>query len=221
MNLAVGTISQPAPGAELTRRTTIHDLRNLFAVVGAATSLLRRDAKPAQRSAALKALEEAALRGSQLATELLTSRARPQRAGTIEMSAALARIEPMLSALAGTRVELSLEIEGESLPVRLAPAELEAALVELVVNARSARAGAIVIRAGRRGEQVWLLVADDGCGMTAQHLAQGRRGVDQQRAHGAGLSRVRQVVTSNDGRLRIRSRSGRGTTIALIFPAAA
>lgn len=52
-------------------RETVHDLRNLFAVIVAARRLLGKDRASERGEGLLAAIEDAAFRGSQLTTNLL------------------------------------------------------------------------------------------------------------------------------------------------------
>ncbi len=71
---------------------------------------------------------------------------------------------------------------------------------------------------------VLVVVSDDGCGMDEPTLDRaftpffssqkaGRR-------RGMGLPRVRRIVESNGGRVKIRSRAGAGTSVTVALPAA-
>jgi signal transduction histidine kinase len=108
----------------------------------------------------------------------------------------------------------------EPLPVRLDPAGLDAAILELVANARAAllSPGTILIRAKRIGTRALLIVADTGRGMSEAELARALRGCDAPSATGTGLGRVRGFAWSARARLRIRSREGRGTVVSLNLP---
>jgi len=200
------------------QRKAIHDLRNLFAIVGAAKSLLERDPVLARREELLRAIGEATRQGGQLTTALLANSAERSSTAQIDVGERLAKLAPMLRVLANVQVNLVHTAQGSNLTVRMVPSDFDAAVVELVSNAAAAGADAVTIRSRKCGSRVWLVIADNGCGMSAATLARARRGTDLGMAHGTGLSRVRQVMESSHGHLHIRSRSGLGTEIGLTFP---
>lgn len=201
-------------------RKIIHDLRNLFAIVGAAKSLLERHPDPATQAEILKALGEATRHGAQLTTDLLASREAFSQGQEIDLDERLDRLGPMLRVLATTRIRLTRHDHDSSLVIRTNPDEFDAAVLELVSNAAHAGASEVTIRGRRCGDRIWLLLSDNGCGMSAPTLDRARRGWDLGLAHGSGIARVQQFMASCFGHMRIRSRVGRGTTIALLFPAA-
>lgn len=212
--------TEPAPrSVNAEQRKAIHDLRNLFAIIGAAKSLLERDLAPSRRAEILAAVGEATRQGGQLTTDLLANCADQSGAATIDIMERLTKLAPMLRVRTDTEINFARACRSSRLLVCLVPADFDAAILELVSNAAAAGANAVTIRLRLCGNRVWLLVSDNGCGMSAATLQRARRGHDLGLAHGTGLSRVRQFMTANGGDVRVRSRPGGGTTFALIFPA--
>lgn len=204
----------------ITNRESIHDLRNLFGVVASAGHMLE-DALPAERrTLLLDAIEDAALRGGRLTTDLLMQGDPARTTDVVDVTHHLAALNPLICALAGRHVEVRMGLCVERLPVRLDPAGLDAAILELVANARAAllSPGTILIRAKRIGTRALLIVADTGRGMSEAELARALRGCDAPSATGTGLGRVRGFAWSARARLRIRSREGRGTVVSLNLP---
>lgn len=210
----------PIPGFVPTaaQRQAVHDLRNLFGVVVAAKHGLERRPARVDQIALLEAIEDAAMRGSRLTTGLLGSASRDPNPRAFDVGVRLANLAPLMTTLAGTRVELDLEVACPNTMVRADALALDATVLELVANACAANARHIMVRSAAAGSRLWLLVADDGHGMTPQVLTQARGGVDAGGVHGAGLARVHDFVRNAHGRLRLRSREGRGTAIAIILP---
>ncbi len=62
------------------------------------------------------------------------------------------------------------------------------------------------------------MVADTGCGMGAFELERALRGPAVPSASGTGIGRILHFARTNHGRLRIRSRKGRGTVAFLNLP---
>lgn len=200
------------------RREAIHDLRNLFGIVASAKHILERDPARAQRIALLEALEDAATRGGELTSGLLANGAPARAVAGVDVADRIAGLRPMALALAGARIELDFEVAPGAMPVRMTAADFDAAILELVANAGAAEASIIVLRVRRVGGRIWIMVADDGPGMTRRLLDRARHGGFAAGAHGTGLARVRHFVRSTHGQFLVRSRPGGGTTIALILP---
>lgn len=211
--------AEPGPFFAPSYRKSVHDLRNLFAVISAATHLLERNPSPTRCKALFSALEEATLRGGKLTTDLLACGARQSQARVIDVSAKLAGLRSMMEALAG-RSSLAIETSGGMALVEISLAEFEATILEFVANAAHAGATSITVRSRCGRASVRIIVADDGCGMSDAMLARARSGQDSGREHGAGLGRAHHFADRCGGRLRIRSRPGLGTAIALEIPLA-
>jgi signal transduction histidine kinase len=208
----------PRPVAPADQRKIVHDLRNLFAIIGAGTSLLERDPSPARRKEVLFALEEATRQGARLTTDLLANCADKSHPVIVDVGERLAKLEPTIRVMTNAQVDLA-PLRGHCALVCIVPADFDAVIVEMVSNAVAAGATAVAIRAHSCGDSVWVLVSDNGCGMSAVTRARAYRGSDLGMAHGTGLSRIRQFMELSGGDLRIRSRPGGGTQIGLIFPA--
>lgn len=136
--------------------------------------------------------------------------------------------------LARPRVRVLVEVDGTP-TVRGRRADLAQVVLNLVTNAIQAHAAGdgpmcwIRLSAGRRplpeGGDVWIEVADNGPGMSAEVL---RRAFDPfftTRTVGAGvglgLSLSRQIVEAHRGRLGLRSTPGSGTVARITLPSAA
>jgi CheY-like chemotaxis protein len=141
----------------------------------------------------------------------------------------------MLGRTLGEHIEVRLETAANSPWVLVDPARLETAILNLAVNARDAmpRGGHLVIRTrnehgrGRTaaGEWVTISVIDDGAGMTPEVVARARQPFFTTKADGhgtgLGLSIVQALARESGGRLRIESRPGIRTAVALMLPVAA
>lgn len=200
------------------QREVIHDLRNLFGVVAAAKHLLAKRPTEGKRTFLLDALEGAALRGGQLTTELLASGASGQLE-IVDLNERIKGLEPMMRTLLGGDAALGLDLCEGCLPVRIDQAGLDAAILELVANARAAlpAAGRIRIRTRLVGSRIWVSIADDGWGMSPTKLEQAMRG-RMGGANGTGLGRVRNFLNAAHGRFHIRSRETRGTVVCMNLP---
>ncbi len=119
--------------------------------------------------------------------------------------------------------------------VKMAPADIDQILVNLVLNARDATAGdtgAITVRvgidggaAGNDAGERYLSVHDNGAGLTPEVQ---RRMLESYfttkakgRGTGLGLATVQKRVKEAGGRLEFRSAPGEGTTVKVMLPAPA
>lgn len=214
---AMGVLSWDDPSREI-----IHDLRNLFAVIAATRHLLAKGPIGPGQATLLRGMEEAALRGGELTSRLLSMKTRGDRR-LLDVGAQIAEIAPMLQAV--VPAPASLEIDAQvALPaalVRADPTELEAMILELVANAGAAGAGRIMLRCRRIGCKIWIVIADDGRGLGRSNRTQPDQ-LPAEAGHGIGLNRVRRAVRDMNGKLLIRGRTnaGVGTVVAMILPVA-
>lgn len=208
---------QSLPATSPDQRKVVHDLRNLFAIIGAGKSLLERDPAPARRKEAFAAIEEATRQGARLTTDLLANCTGQTDPMIVDVDQRLAKLAPMIRVLTNAHVDFA-NATGQPVLARMVPEDFDAVLLEIVSNAVAAGATVVVIRAHSCGDGAWMLVSDNGCGMSPATRARAYRGADLGLAHGTGLSRIRQFMERSGGHLRIRSRPGGGTQIGLIFP---
>jgi len=113
-----------------------------------------------------------------------------------------------------------------SLPdVECLPSELNQVFMNLLVNAAHAvntERGTITIRTGVEGSDVWVEVADNGCGIPAENL---KRIFDPffttkaiGKGTGLGLSLSYGIVKKHGGRIEVASEVGHGTTFRVTVP---
>jgi len=209
----------PSPIAPQSRptREIVHDLRNLFAVLASAGHLLEGDPEEPERAQLLAAIESAAQRGAQL-TSVLLDASRPGPTAVVDVNARLATLAPMIRALAG-RASVHIDCGTRRSPARLDADAFDAAILELVANARAALSAwnSLTVRAHDAGHRIWISIVDDGDGMSPDQLAKALR----QRpagSRGNGLARVQSFVRTAHGRMRVRSRKGRGTIVTISLP---
>jgi PAS domain S-box-containing protein len=134
------------------------------------------------------------------------------------------------SALNLARNELKYKAEivkqyGEIPPVECVPSQITQVFVNLLVNAAQAIAtsGIITLRSGAAGGEVWLEVADTGCGISEENM---HRLFDPffttkpvGKGTGLGLWLVYNIVSKHGGHIQARSTVGKGTTFRLTLPA--
>jgi two-component sensor histidine kinase len=193
-------------------RACVHDLRNLFAVVASARSLLERPLDEQQKRIVLAGLARVAVEGK-LVTDALLAGGEDRECGS-DAAAELLSLAPIFKTLERPGLQIELSTDDDPSWILMAPAELRAVVLELVTNAAAAGARRIQVRAGRRGCRYWLIVADDGSGFTASASAP----APPAGLHGTGMLRLAAATRSAHGKARIRSKRGSGTVVALILP---
>lgn len=128
-----------------------HDFNNLLAIIVGNVELLieHLEADTYGRSLA-QLISSAADRGTTLVSRLLAYSQRQRLDNrVVELGAVLEAMAPALRHLLGTNGTLTLEVARGLWPVRVDPAQIEIALVDLATNARDAmrRGGRLVLRA--------------------------------------------------------------------------
>lgn len=121
------------------------------------------------------------------------------------------------------KVALEIHISQEVLATRGSPDLIKQALVNLAVNGFEAQpeGGRLVITAQPAGDQVVVLVADEGPGISASardHLFE-LHFTTKKLGTGLGLHVTRAVVESQGGRLQLEKTGPEGTTFELRLPA--
>jgi len=215
-----------------------HDFNNLLTVViGALDIILRSPDDAAKRQKLGEAALSAARRGERLTHQLLAfSRRQALRPEAVDLNALIRQSDPLLRRAVGEAVELKFKLKRGGARVNVDPAQFEAALLNLVVNARDALGdkGRVVIQTQgcdveegdvpglAPGTYVCITVADNGAGMppdiidrvfepffTTKPVGKGT---------GLGLSQVHGFAHQSGGGARITSNPGKGTEIRLYLP---
>jgi CheY-like chemotaxis protein len=129
----------------------------------------------------------------------------------------------MIRRLVGEHIDVAVRLDAGG-RVRADAVQLEQVIVNLVVNARDAMpdGGRLTVETADVGRGVRLVIADTGCGMTADVLAHvfepffttKRTG----EGTGLGLATVYGIVTQSDGEIAVESAPGRGTRFTIHLP---
>ena len=206
-----------------------HDFNNILAVILnyasfveerlPADSLLRDDVQQISRAAA---------RASELTRQLLIfGRRDPASPQTIEVNRLIADTERLLAHSLGEHLALTTTPCPETCFVRADPAQLENALLNLVVNARDAMpdGGSITIETRRDGDRVVIAVRDDGPGMDPEVADRAFEPFfttkPKGEGTGLGLATVYGAIAASGGEVTIDSAPGAGTTVSLSLPVVA
>ncbi|RJT27779.1 two-component sensor histidine kinase [Mesorhizobium waimense] len=214
-----------------------HDFRNLLAVIETGLRSAAKSAdEPESVRAYIAAAREGIDRGIDLTSQLLAFAKHQEldiHAGNLNEF--LKSFEPFLRYGAGPDVRVKLELGSDIPDCLIDPALFDAAVLNLVMNARDAMSsgGEIHVTTERLvqtaptpdppgpGTYACVRVNDHGCGMAPEVL---RRVFDPffttkgEKGTGIGMLQVQALAQAVNGRIRIRSERGIGTTVDLLFP---
>ena len=221
-----------------------HDFNNLLTVITGNLDLILRtpgDATKVRRLA--QVAMNATARGEKLTQQLLTfARRQVTRPETVNPNRLIADLTTFLSRAVGESIEIATSLSPVLDPARLDPAQFEAAILNLVVNARDAMVGGgrvtietanIVLDAdyvahnseATRGPYVMVAVSDTGTGMPPDVAAKAFDPFfttkEVGKGSGLGLSQVYGFAKSAGGHVRIYTELGVGTTVKLYLPKSA
>ena len=214
-----------------------HDFNNLLAaVIGSLELVRKRVAYDPRVTPLLDNAMQGAQRGAVLTQRMLAfARKQELRLEPVDVASLVRGMMDFLARTLGPTIEVRLQFPTGLPRVHTDPAQLEAALMNLAVNARDAMpaGGTITVTArheaalsGPDGECfVRLAVADTGLGMDSETLA---RAADPffttkivGKGTGLGLSMVHGLAAQSGGRIELRSTPGVGSEVELWLPAAA
>lgn len=207
-----------------------HDFNNLLMIVAGNIEVLKKNANDARSIRAANAIELAAQRGASLTRQLLTfSRRQALRPEPVDLPQRVRAVRDVLVSGAG-KADVKINSPEDTWPVIVDAAELEIALVNLVVNARDAlpKGGTIEIHTVNTvldgQDYVAICVFDNGEGIppdvlekvfdpffTTKPVGKGT---------GLGLSQVHGFVHQAGGTIKIESKLGEGTVVKLYLPRA-
>jgi PAS domain S-box-containing protein len=217
-----------------------HDFNNLLSVLSNGLQVLGAQSRTHLDVKMLDMMQRAVERGASLIQQLLTfARQQPLRNERHDLNAVIREFEPMLQRAGIGSIRLEIVLDSRRPAVLLDVSRFEAALLNLIVNARDAmpESGNIVIRtedveleerdAGilAPGAYVRVSVTDSGTGMSPEVASRAFEPFfttkETGKGTGLGLSQVYGFIAQSGGDVRIRSSEGEGTTIDLYLPTAA
>ncbi|MGH2604845.1 MAG: ATP-binding protein, partial [Dehalococcoidia bacterium] len=220
-----------------------HDFNNLLTVIGGNLQLLEaRLTDDASGRTLLDAAARAAGHGAGLVRGLLAfARRQVLQPQTVDVNGLVAGMMPVLRQTLGEPIEIALEPGPDLWPALADPAQVEAALLNLVLNARDAMPqggnlgiesancalgqDATELEAGLNpGEYVLLAVSDTGAGMSEEAKSHAFEPFfttkTTGRGSGLGLPMVYGFAKQSGGHVQIDSQLGQGATVTLYLPRA-
>ena len=213
-----------------------HDFNNLLSVISSGLDVLTMT--PGRPEPALvDTMRRAVQRGSNLTQQLLAfARKQPLKPEPCNVNVLVNGFESVLRRAVATNIAFTIELDPDMGTVALDPQRFEAAILNLVVNARDAmpaggklllKTGMVRLRADEvgtlpPGRYAQVLVVDSGEGMDAETLQRAIEPFfttkDVGRGTGLGLSQVHGFITQSGGDLVINSTPGEGTLVGIYLP---
>ena len=217
-----------------------HDFNNLLSIISSGVQILAQQSPSPAQQGIIDTILRAVDRGAALTGQLLAfARQQPLAAEDQNINKLVQSFEPVLLRALDSSIAFSSTLAHDAGWVHLDEARFEAALLNLVVNARDAmpQGGRIDISTARirlaEGEQLGLAagdyvrisVCDSGHGMQADVVARVFEPFfttkDVGKGTGLGLSQVQGFIVQSGGAVAIDSTPNQGTTVHLILPSVA
>jgi len=215
-----------------------HDFNNLLTVVIGALDVILRDPENAARRQRLgEAALIAARRGQRLTAQLLAfARQQPLQPETRELNGLIRQAEPLLRRALSEKVALKVQLCDDKAVAQIDPAQFEASLLNLIVNAvdASAEGGEILVET-----RLCTLAADEVAGLApgayfSMSVADRGQGMSPDvikrifepffttkppgKGTGLGLSQVYGFVKQSGGEIAVDSTEGAGTQFRIYLP---
>ncbi len=223
-----------------------HDLNNLLTVILGNAGLILMD-MPEQQSedgfyASVKQVEDAALKASQLVTQILAYSGRAKAAvETLDLSRVLSEMQSQLQGLIPADVKLRFKLAADLSEIETDRVQIRQLLTNLISNAVESfrgQPGEVTIATGMinvdaaylarcrckanplPGWYVWLEITDTGPGMDAGTVSRifDPYFTTKLAGRGLGLAVVDEVMRKHRGAVRVTSQVGLGTTVQVLFP---
>jgi PAS domain S-box-containing protein len=219
-----------------------HDFNNLLGIIIANLDLLsgRLGDDDGESRELLSDALDGAVRGSDLTRRLLAfARRQPLHPETTDVNQLVSGITTLLRRTLGEDIQIELKLAGELWQIRIDPAQLEAAVINLATNARDAMAhgGKLMIGTSnvhlddvyaaqhaevRAGAYTRIEVCDTGNGIPADVLPHifdpFFTTKEAGKGSGLGLSMVYGFMKQSGGHINVYSEPGKGTCFRLYLP---
>jgi two-component system cell cycle sensor histidine kinase/response regulator CckA len=214
-----------------------HDLRNVLFLIRAQTEQLLAATPPHDpRREELDAIRDAAERGAQLASQLVTAGRDSAASQPVDVNQVVRGMEPLIRRLVGERVTVSTSLASTPWLVTANAVQIEQIVMNLSVNARDAMPDGGCLRIetesrttsgagpGQSSQCVVISVTDNGHGVDPAvqdrifepyFTTKGAQGT------GVGLATVRAIALLNGGHVELATTPGEGTTVRVVLPRAA
>ncbi|MGP0090272.1 MAG: PAS-domain containing protein [Xanthobacteraceae bacterium] len=221
-----------------------HDFNNLLLIIIGNLDLLQEEvAGNATAMEEVQAILQASLRGAELTRQMLAfSRRQPLQPKLVGINELVGNAARLLARTLGENIDISVHTTADLPSVLVDEAQLEAALVNIAINARDAMptGGRLTIETKKMqfdadelvsaeglapGSYIVVVITDTGTGMPPDVLARIFEPFFTTKkpgeGTGLGLSMVYGFIKQSGGHVRAYSEVGRGTSFKLYLPQAA
>jgi PAS domain S-box-containing protein len=217
-----------------------HDFNNILMVILANADILQEEAADSATADRLEQISRAVERAADLTRQLLAfSRKQPLDPKRTDINKLVTGTAALLGRSLGDHIELKSMLAAPLWMTNVDQAQLEAALINLCVNARDAMPDGGQLRIETRnvtldadyvarnldaavGDYVALAVTDTGSGMAPETLAKVFEPFfttkEVGKGTGLGLSMVHGFIKQSNGHIKVASELGRGTCFTLYLP---
>jgi PAS domain S-box-containing protein len=217
-----------------------HDFNNVLTVITGTIEILEEGVADRPPLAAIAQLiDDAAVRGAEITSQLLTfARRQPLQPGNVDINALVTDTCKLLKPMLGEHIEIDAVLASNAWSALADPSQLSAAIVNLAVNARDAMPGggkltletanAVIDEAASpddetpAGEFAMIAVADNGQGIPADIIDRVFEPFfttkEMGRGTGLGLAMVYGFAKQTGGTVKIESEEGVGTMVRLYLP---
>ena len=217
-----------------------HDFNNLLNIIIGNLELLDMRVEEPPHQDLIRRASHAALMGEGLTRRLLSiARRQPLDPRVMDLNELISNMTELMRRSLGETVELTTDLAADVWLTRLDQSQMEAAILNLSVNARDAmpKGGKLLIKTGNAeikhsqpvgellpGDYVSMVVADTGVGMGPAVLRRIFEPFFTTKPHGSGtglgLPTIYGFVKQSGGHFTVQSAPACGTTMTLYFPRA-
>lgn len=216
-----------------------HDFNNLLSVISSSLEVFSLSPIDARQVKMVESMKRAIARGATLTQQLLSfARQQPLKSEPHDINKLIHGFEPMLANACNSSIELITDLSIDISTVKIDASRFEAALLNLMVNARDAlpQGGFIKLKTEKvklakhevgylnEGLYVKVSVQDNGTGIASNvlpHILEPFFTTKEiGKGTGLGLSQVYGFIMQSDGDIIIDTQVGKGTVISLYFPIA-
>jgi len=207
-----------------------HELNNVLGVITGLASVLKRESASGNCGGSLPDIDKilgAARRGSAFTRSLLGFvRKETLRRERFSLNEVVQDVAEILERTVAENIEIETLLSAQLPEIQGDPHQLTEAVMNLCFNSVQAmpKGGTITLSTSEKAGKVWLVVDDDGTGMTAETLERAFEPFfttkPPGRGTGLGLSMVFGTVKGHRGEVDIESTPGEGTRVLLTLPVA-
>jgi PAS domain S-box-containing protein len=215
-----------------------HDFNNLLSVVVSGIEILAKEVQTPVAAKVLETMRRSVTQGTNLTQQLLTfARKQPLKQDKYNVNSVIGSFDAVLRRVSKSSISFRMKLDPLLPPAIIDVPQFEAALLNLVVNARDAMpdGGTLTVSTEQvelsenlvdklpAGRYVKVTVSDTGTGMTHEVAAQAVEPFfttkEVGKGTGLGLSQVYGTIKQFGGGLAIETAVGKGTAISLLMPA--